>query len=175
MKMSRRASQWALSIGVLVLGLGARMTRGTAHGQTQQGPMGQGWVQPVTPPQLDCFRRNGPFAWNCAGPPQGAQCTQIVEPADPDTWNDNYFCTTMALDVRWSFSGPIHGMRCTQIFEYADPHTWNDNYLCVPPTSPVHFAWSEAGPLAGMQCLQWIEPADPHTWNDNYLCWAFAR
>src|SRR5438034_2620159 len=36
--------------------------------------------------------RSGPFTWSSSGPVAGKACTQILEPADPDTWNDNYFC-----------------------------------------------------------------------------------
>lgn len=121
--------------------------------------------------QVNCLRRNGPFAWNCAGPVAGMTCTQILETADPNTWHDNYFCATTPLGMRWNSAGPIAGMECTQILETADPHTWDDNYLCLPPGGPYQLAWSSAGPLRGMQCIQWIEPSDPHTWNDNFLCW----
>lgn len=119
-----------------------------------------------------CEHRNGPFAWNCAGPIAGMQCTQIVESADPNTWNDNFFCAQTDIGLRWSSSAPVPGMRCTQILESADPHTWNDNWLCVPQDSPYTFRWSSRTPIRGMQCVQWDEPADPHTWNDNYLCWS---
>jgi hypothetical protein len=119
----------------------------------------------------DCERAAGPFAWSCHRPIPGMACTQITENADPNTWNDNYFCATVDLGLRWSSAGPIPRMRCTQIVETADPHTWNDNFLCVPPQSPIVFQWSSAGPVPGLECSQWIEPSDPHTWNDNFLCW----
>jgi hypothetical protein len=120
----------------------------------------------------DCERASGPFAWSCSRPIPGMTCTQVVETADPHTWSDNYFCSTVDLGMRWSSAGPIPGMRCTQILETADPHTWSDNYLCVPHRVPVNFTWSSAGPLPGQQCVQWFEPADPNTWADNYLCYA---
>jgi hypothetical protein len=125
--------------------------------------------------EIECLRANGPFSWNCAGLVAGVVCTQILEPQDPDTWTDNYFCASSDLGMRWSFAGPISGMRCTSIYEPAEPpgHTWRDNYLCVPPDSHYHFLWSYAGPLMGQNCLQWFEPVDPNTWGDNYLCWMY--
>ena len=125
--------------------------------------------------QPACRRSNGPFHWSCNGPLPNRYCTQILEPSDPNTWQDNYFCTNMNLLMRWSYNGPIYGQACTQIYEYADPHTWQDNYLCVPPTSEYHFIWSSAGALPGLRCVQWREPSDPDTWNDNYLCAVRAR
>jgi hypothetical protein len=120
--------------------------------------------------QANCRRSSGQFHWSCNGPIPNKYCTQIREPSDPNTWNDNYFCSDTFLGTQWSNSGPIHGQACTQIYEYSDPNTWQDNYLCVPPTSRFHYVWSSAGPLAGLRCVQWLEPSDPHTWNDNYLC-----
>ncbi len=122
-------------------------------------------------PTPSCLTRHGAFAWNCAGPIPGMACTQILEAADPHTWQDNWFCAERDIGARWSSAGPIPGMACTQILEVADTHTWQDNYLCVPPQSGYHFRWNSAGPIASMDCLQWDEPADPDTWNDNYLCW----
>ncbi|MFT3712894.1 MAG: hypothetical protein QM817_35025 [Archangium sp.] len=129
-------------------------------------------VDPAPPPGPDCERRAGIGTWSCYRPVPGKTCVKIDEGADPDTWNDNYFCTDVNIGARWSMAGPIAGMRCTQINEGAEPadHTWNDNYLCVPPLSPWQLRWSMAGPIAGYQCVQWLEPSDPHTWNDNYLC-----
>ena len=100
-------------------------------------------------------------------------CTQINEPSDPHTWQDNFLCARRDFGIRWSYAGPIAGMQCTQIIEPAEParHTWRDNYLCVPPGSPIHFTWSYAGAVPGMQCVQFLEPSDPHTWQDNFLCW----
>lgn len=111
------------------------------------------------------------LVWSFAGPIAGKHCVQINEPADPDTWNDNFLCSTIDLGIRWSFAGPIGGMRCTQINEPADPHKWNDNFLCVPTSSPFQFAWSFAGPIFNKHCVQIVEPADHHTWNDNFLCY----
>jgi hypothetical protein len=121
-------------------------------------------------PVPQCFRESDGFAWHCAGPVPNMYCTQIIEPSDPHTWNDNYFCSDGYIGMRWSNEGPIFGMDCTQIWEYSDPHTWQDNYLCVPPGGRYHFAWSSAGRLSGLPCVQWREPSDPDTWGDNYLC-----
>ena len=131
---------------------------------------------PPPPPPVGCLDRRGPFAWNCAGPIPGMACIQINEPADPHTWQDNFFCSNRDLGIRWSFRGPIPGMRCTQITEGAEPpqHTWHDNFLCVPPESPLELAWSARGPIPGLHCLRFHEPSDPHTWNDNFLCWTRA-
>jgi hypothetical protein len=137
---------------------------------------GNAFWYPSTPPPshpaAECKHRTGPFAWNCRGAISGMSCTKISEGADPDTWNDNYFCAAHSIGARWSSSGPISGMRCTQVKEGSDPHTWNDNYLCVPPESPYHFSWSNHGKIDGQNCLQWQEPADHDTWNDNFLCWS---
>jgi hypothetical protein len=128
----------------------------------------------MAPPSVvvpECQNQSGPFAWSCHGPIPGTYCTQIDEPADPNTWQDNFFCSANDIGVRWSHAGPIRGMACTQTFEYSDPNSWLDNYLCVPPTSRFYFVWSSAGPLQGMNCLRWWETSDPNTWGDNYLCW----
>jgi hypothetical protein len=125
------------------------------------------------PPDGDCRRGTDDFAWYCGGPlPWMKECVQITEPADPHTWEDNYFCSKEPIGMKWSSNGPVPGMRCTRILETAEPaaHSWRNNYLCVPESSPVHFRWSMGGPLRGMDCVQWFEPADPHTWRDNYLC-----
>lgn len=127
------------------------------------------------PVESSCESMAGGFAWSCSRPLPGMECTQIVEPADGHTWNDNYFCAPRGTGARWSNAGPVPGMRCTQIVEPADPDTWNDNFLCLPPRSPYAFQWSYAGRLPRQQCVQWNEPADPHTWNDNFLCVTPAR
>jgi hypothetical protein len=108
--------------------------------------------------------------WSSAEPIAGMVCTQLLETADPHTWNDNYLCSTRDFGLKWSAAGPIAGMACTQILETADPDTWNDNYLCVPEGSPLKLLWSSAGPIANKSCVQILETADPDTWNDNYLC-----
>ena len=71
--------------------------------------------------------------------PGNNRCTQIVESADPHTWNDNYLCIPWAdltsssnrYIFQWSSAGPIPGKKCIQWHESADPHTWMDNYLCA--------------------------------------------
>lgn len=110
------------------------------------------------------------FAWNSAGTIDNMHCTQIHEAAEPanHTWNDNYFCSSINLDISWSSAGPQNGKVCTQILEPSDPHTWNDNYLCLPSGSDFEFTWSSAGsPVSNS--VQWNEASDPHTWSDNYL------
>jgi hypothetical protein len=108
------------------------------------------------------------FSWSSAGAIAGQVCVNILEAADPYTWNDNFLCTPRDFGLRWSSGGPIAGMTCTQWLEPSDPFTWNDNFLCAPVDYGLR--WSAAGPLAGMRCTQILEAADPHTWNDNYLC-----
>ena len=110
-----------------------------------------------------------PLYWSSAGPIAGKVCTQIVEPSDPDTWNDNYLCADRDIGLVWRYAGPIGGMVNVQWLEAADPHTWRDNYMATPVN--YGYQWSSAGPIAGKQCVQILEAADPHTWNDNYVCW----
>jgi hypothetical protein len=110
----------------------------------------------------DCERASGPFAWSCSRPIPGIACTQIVEPADPHTWSDNYFCASRDLGIRWSYAGPIAGMRCTQMAEPADPDTWSDNYLCVPGDSRAGGVLVEhAGPLPGSSACSGASPPTP--------------
>jgi hypothetical protein len=97
----------------------------------------------------------------------------VNEPSDPDTWNDNFFCSPTDLGMRWSYAGPIEGMRCTNVAESAEPlaSMWADNYLCVPETSFVRFHWSSAGPIAGLACVRWFEHSEANaTWLDNWMC-----
>ena len=111
---------------------------------------------------------NTDFTWWSAGPVDNMECLQIIEPFDPNTWHDNYFCSSVDIGLQWSSSGPIDAMTCTQIHESADPDSWHDNYLCLPVNSNYRFAWSSAGGH-GDNFIQWAESADPHTWGDNYL------
>ena len=107
---------------------------------------------------------------------QGLQCTQIIEPSDPHTWDDNYLCANTDLGMKWGSAGPFGGMTCTQIIEPNDPHTWADNYLCLPTTSDYEFAWAYTTPMRdghinnGYSCISMNEAADPNAWADNYLC-----
>ena len=112
------------------------------------------------------------FRWKSNGVLPDWHCANTNEPSDPDTWNDNYFCSRKNIGMRWSSAGPITGMKCTQITESIEPavHSWTDNYFCVPQDSPLDFQWNSAGPIADKECIQWSEAADLHSWDDNYLC-----
>lgn len=118
---------------------------------------------------------NANFQWSYTGAISGKKCVQWKEPADPNTWHDNYLCSDEDFGIKWSYNGPIDGMRCTKIEESRDPHTWHDNYLCIPPNSELSFRWSSAGPINGLECVQIEEPADPSTWHDNFLCYSFQK
>jgi len=54
------------------------------------------WFEPVDPSWTDnwlCMPNDGFFySFSSKGAISGAQCVQTSEPADPNTWNDNYFC-----------------------------------------------------------------------------------
>merc|ERR1712130_348983 len=96
------------------------------------------------------------FKWSSAGNPNGYDCVQIRETADPHTWHDNYFCWKDYVKdpgFKWSSDGPISDMKCTQIVESADPHTWHDNYLCLPLDSDLDLVWSSAGPVGDTTCI----------------------
>jgi hypothetical protein len=105
------------------------------------------------------------------------KCIQLWEPADPDTWGDNYLCLQNDIGLTWSNNGDPSvsntNLKCTKINEPAEPasHTWEDNYLCQASFAPLTLYWSFAGPMPGKSCTPIREPADPHAWNDNYLCW----
>jgi hypothetical protein len=60
------------------------------------------------------------------------KCTQILEKADPHTWQDNFLClgNDMPYNFHWSSAGRINGKSCVQWLEAADPNTWRDNFLC---------------------------------------------
>lgn len=70
--------------------------------------------------------------WSWSGPVKDMRCTQILEPADPHTWSDNYLCVSSSSPLRftWSSAGPPKDHQCIKWSEGADPHTWSDNYLC---------------------------------------------
>lgn len=61
------------------------------------------------------------FKWSFAGPIDGWTCTRILEPSDPDTWHDNYFCyksspAIVGIDMRWSYAdNSISNRSCTSI------------------------------------------------------------
>ncbi len=132
------------------------------------GPGGGPCVQ--TPPS--CDRSSGPFTFSCDGTQSGMTCVNVNEPSDPDTWNDNFFCSDRDLGLRWSYAGPLADMDCTGVHESAEMYAsaWADNFLCAPKQSPWEFSWSSAGPIAGRGCVHWNEGADPHSWGDNYVC-----
>src|SRR5262249_31918651 len=66
----------------------------------------EGQAAPPRPPTASdgCRASSGRLSWNCAGPIAGLDCTQISEPSDPHTWNDNYLCSSQPLGLRWSFA-----------------------------------------------------------------------
>ncbi|MDP1821929.1 MAG: M15 family metallopeptidase [Archangium sp.] len=119
-----------------------------------------------------CDRSSGPFTFSCDGAQSGMSCVNVNEPADPDSWGDNYFCSASELGLRWSNAGDVEGMDCTAIAESAEAHAaaWSDNRLCAPKQLPWSFTFSSAGPIAGQACVHWNEPSDPHSWGDNHLC-----
>lgn len=114
------------------------------------------------------------FHWRSWGQIPGMHNVQILEPADPHTWNDNYLgIENNYLEWMWSCDGPKAGWECIQWHEPADPHTWNDNYLCYRGNAMHEFRFSCCGPIEGWNCVQIAEGAEPgeHTWGDNYFCW----
>jgi hypothetical protein len=134
------------------------------------GPGGGPCTAPPPPPP--CDRTAGPFTFSCDGPQSGQACVQLNEPADPNTWGDNFLCSKADYGLRWSNAGPIEGMTCTNTAESseANPAIWADNFFCAPPQAPWKFSWSSAGPIAGRTCVHWNETADPNSWSDNFLC-----
>ena len=78
-----------------------------------------------------------------AGRVPNSKCVQILEPADPHTWRDNYLCVppNSPYHFTWVYSNGQRdrerrsGKTCIQWIEPADPHTWRDNYLCHYPLS----------------------------------------
>lgn len=129
---------------------------------------GAGPVTPTDPPAPPPGPSALELRWSYAGPIAGMHCTRFHEPADPDTWADNYLCANRDVGLTFSAAGPVAGRHCVQIREPSDPHSWNDNYLCAP--KDLGLRWSYAGPIAGTRCTKIVEPSDPHTWNDNFLC-----
>jgi len=124
---------------------------------------------PVVPP---CDNTAGRFTFSCDGENAGAYCVSVNEPADPDSWSDNFVCSAGDVGFRWSNAGPIDGMRCVNTAESADSHAvdWADNYACAPIDAPYELRWSSAGPIDGYQCVHFNEPADSGSWTDNFLC-----
>lgn len=110
--------------------------------------------------------------WSADGPIPGKHCTHMIEPSDPDSWNDNYLCFNDEYNVQWSSAGVLNGLNCVQTVEPAEPvaHTWSDNYLCVPNDSPFQLRWSHNGTIPSLCCERLYAPDDPHTWYDNFVC-----
>jgi hypothetical protein len=135
-----------------------------------------------------CVPNNSPynFKWDSAKRIDGLECIQWDEPADPDTWADNFLCNEKlegpavtaplpkwADDWKWSYAGAPDGYTCERILERAEPEetTWRDNYFCWRnDMNDPGLRWSMAGPIAGQKCTQILETADPQTWSDNYIC-----
>jgi hypothetical protein len=115
------------------------------------------------------------FHWSFGGALPGYHCVKTNEPADPDTWDDNFICSDTDVGLAWSYAGPVAGKKCVNINEPADPHTWGDNYLCVDANSDytLSFSSSTRAPPE-VECLIMDEPSDRDTWKDNYLCWTKA-
>merc|ERR550539_576212 len=84
-----------------------------------------------------CWRRTNEdpgIRWSSAGRISNMRCTQITEPDDPDTWDDNFLCVPndSKLHFSWTHNGQTAGKKCLDWDDSAeDPHTWGDNYLCV--------------------------------------------
>ena len=58
-------------------------------------------------------------------------CTQFNEPADPDTWADNYLCSPVDYGLTWrNFGTALPDMRCTNVIEPSDQSYWYDDWLC---------------------------------------------
>lgn len=140
------------------------------------------------------------LAWDTAGPPSGpmppGNCTQIDEPSDPNTWNDNYLCVpaSSSLHLAWTHfdnnpapGGPTgwyssdylkaHGYPyCTKFDIPADyAHTWQDNELCMNQGRPNGLPLLEFRTTAdpSQYCTPLRESADPDgTWNSTgyFLC-----
>jgi len=121
----------------------------------------------------DCELISPQLIWSSYNPIPGMHCVQILEVADPHTWDDNYLCSEIDYGFVWSSAGPVSGMNCIQFNEPADPYTWDDNYLCSE--KDYGGKWSSAGPISGMNCVRIYESADPHTWDDNYLCFDYSE
>jgi hypothetical protein len=113
----------------------------------------------------------GSFTFSMTGAVEGHQCAN-VDSGDPNTWNDNFLCSSEELGLRFSASGPPDGMTCTQITESADatPQFWANAWLCLPKGAPYSLSWSSAGPLEHSQCVRWFDHSESATWLDNWLC-----
>jgi hypothetical protein len=125
------------------------------------------------------------LAWSFGGSTtltnKGYHSTQINEPSDPYTWNDNYMCASKDIGLEFRNYSPISGKNCMRINEPSDPHTWGDNYLCLPDNSDHELAWAISNNQKnslignGYACVLMNEPSDPHGWEDNYVCYRNKR
>ncbi|MBL8957718.1 MAG: N-acetylmuramoyl-L-alanine amidase [Myxococcaceae bacterium] len=117
---------------------------------------------------------SGEFTFKANGPVPGQTCVNVNEPSDPDTWADNYFCTTRSdVGLTWSYAGAPEALPCTNVSEAAEANAaaWADNFLCTANTAPVRMRWSSAGPVDGLTCVRWFEHSDTSaTWLDNWMC-----
>jgi len=93
---------------------------------------------PAPPPPPQTTSPDGKFAWSCSGPIDGMVCVQIIEPADPHTWDDNYLAVPndSLINFFWSSAGPIAGLNCVQWIEPADPDTLAIWYIARPRSAP---------------------------------------
>ena len=100
-------------------------------------------------------------------------CTNLNEPSDPHTWDDNYICYDRGLEIKWSNNGVIDGLHCTSVDEPSEEPSsqWQDNYLCSRFDLGLVFRSSSGG--THQDCVSFHEPSEPDstTWWDNYLCW----
>ena len=110
------------------------------------------------------------FQFSFDGPISGQHCTLLVEPDDPNTWDDNYLCSKEYMKMKWSYSSEnLSDWHCAWVYEPSDPAKWDDNYICSEYFIGLEF--SGANPIPGKTCVALNEPSDPHTWDDNFLCW----
>jgi len=107
--------------------------------------------------------------WNTNGTIPGMRCTQITEPWDEHSWEDNYLCVPMnsSLNFVWSHHRAIKDHSCIQWIENSDRKAgWNDNYLClercplkkveiIEPEQyePVYEGTQVIGSVSGAACL----------------------
>ena len=119
-----------------------------------------------------CHHTAGLLSFSCNGPLEGQTCVSLNEPADPDTWTDNFICTAAPEGLVFSASGEVEGMECVALTEPSDSQSaaWDDNFVCLPPDAPFELAWSFAGALDGWSCVKFDEPSEERTWRDNFLC-----
>src|SRR5262245_21587155 len=113
------------------------------------------------------------FQFSPSIPIPGMHCISVNEPSDPDTWVDNYLCSSANIGMRFFSAGRPSGMNCIQVNEPSEPagHGWGDNWLCVPQGTTIDWVWKFDGQKSGYTCEKWSEPSDHDSWHDNYLCY----